>query len=373
MLEDNLKRIVKRKKIGCYLIEPTDNYYDHLTFSINSLSEFIKIIESITMMRKFPNYYYFYRGISNCSWELEPSLMRRMRVFDTLEHDLAVEFNSEMPSVFKNSNSNFEKIASMQHYGIPTRLLDFSLNPLVALYFACSENFSKDGRVVFTNNKLNHFDNSCVECISSLFLYENCINIKVDNWVAKFGISVYDYLNKVYTDYMGCNPLFVKPPYIDARMKNQRSVFLLFSNVIRDSLADRICYNYNPTKPIPKDTLVEEFFEIYEEQIQRPIYGSLHSPFLILNKKVYDRITDSYGDDYTLAEEKMNLSFKNRFLLQDSLKPVEMDDIWWDFSSILIPSKSKKRILSQLNEVGINEGFIYPESEHVARIISKLY
>ena len=374
MLEEDIKQIVKRKKIDRYLVESTNNYYDHITFSITSLSEFVKIIESITTLKQYPNYYFFYRGMSNCIWELEPSLMRRMRILDTLEHDLAVEFNSEMPSVFKDSNSNFEKVASMQHYGIPTRLLDFSLNPLVALYFACSESFRKDGRVVFTNNKLNHFDNKCVECISSLFLYENCINITVDSWLEKFGISVYDYINEAYSDYLGCNPLFVKPPYIDYRMKNQRSVFLLFSNIIRDTFADRIYYDYNIMESIPKETYVENISEIYKEQIEFPKYSFLHDPSFILDKKSYSRIHDSYRDnEFSIGYNRIQASFKNRFLLQDLLKPLEMDDIWWDFSSIIIPAKYKKKILLQLNEVGINEGFIYPESEHVARIISKYY
>lgn len=34
-----------------------------------------------------------------------------------------------------------------QHYGLPTRLLDWTYNPLIALYFACCSNFDKDGIV----------------------------------------------------------------------------------------------------------------------------------------------------------------------------------------------------------------------------------
>lgn len=38
-----------------------------------------------------------------------------------------------------------------QHHGLPTRLLDWTRNPLVALYFACRENKNKDGAVYFSD------------------------------------------------------------------------------------------------------------------------------------------------------------------------------------------------------------------------------
>lgn len=42
-----------------------------------------------------------------------------------------------MPSEFRECTSPFEELTKLQHYGLPTRLLDLTRNPLVALYFAC--------------------------------------------------------------------------------------------------------------------------------------------------------------------------------------------------------------------------------------------
>lgn len=372
MLKNDLKHIIMKNKIDNYIIEPTNNYYDHITFSIDSLSDFIRIIEIVTTIKRLSSYYFFYRGMSNSCWQLEPSLMRKMKRLSFLEHDLAVEFNTEMPHIFKNANNNFEKIASMQHYGIPTRLLDFSLNPLIALYFACSENYSKDGRVVITNNKLNHSDNICVECISSLFLYENCMNQKIDDWLSKYNVNVSDFLFRIYTNIHGSSPLFVKPPYIDNRIKNQRSVFLLFNNAVRDLTSDCYYYSYKNTKP--NHIKVENLSEIYKEQIQKPTLYSFEDPLFMLNKTTFERITDIYRkDDFDNCLENMEIAFKNRFYLHEDLNIIEKRDIDSNYLSIIIPARIKKKVLSQLNQFGINEGFVYPEGEHVAKIISKRY
>ena len=129
MLETQLKKIIKKYKLNTLLTDVTDNYYDHITFSITSLSDYITLISAFsTLKEKNPDMDLVYRGSSDYRWKLEPSLVRRINELPLgygVEHDLAVDFRSEIPELFQNTQTNFEKIAKMQHFGVPTRLQDF--------------------------------------------------------------------------------------------------------------------------------------------------------------------------------------------------------------------------------------------------------
>ena len=118
----------------------------------------------------------YFRGESSDSWDLRPSVMRCSKEdkdkfpFRAWESEMLNELMSRQPEAFSGLTSAFSQWVLAQHYGLKTRLLDITRNPLIALFNACEDGGIEDGRLhVFSvwRTMIKSFNSDTVSVIAN--------------------------------------------------------------------------------------------------------------------------------------------------------------------------------------------------------------
>lgn len=254
----------------------TDNLIE-----IDSVSSFIEAIKELRESADGTSTGLYFRGQEVEFWDIEPSIFRNDML--SIEHKLMQIPLQKIPMEFKGFDSLFDVMTKYQHYGMCTRLLDLTTNPLVALYFACKIHGQEEygieknpikqepyGVVYYTRNYYpSQSTDKDVKIVTALASYdlskENTIGmvlnkLKMDNliddetkdsWLKKEYIG--EFIKIIQKNYM------VVPTYTNERLQRQNGVFLLasmFSVSIGTSVKDGVI-----TKS--KKNLREEFDSRY--------------------------------------------------------------------------------------------------------------
>ncbi len=206
------------------------------TETFMKVSSFQDVLTKITeITEKNSNSFLFFRGSASVSFKEEPGIYRNQNL-KCLENEdeMYSEVERRCCSDFPNTMSVFAKLAKMQHYGLPTRLLDVTQNLLVALYFACrQDNAHKDdiGMIdvyIVQKNEVKRHDDREVALISSL---AKCTysSFQSDEW--KRELKAHSGMADISDDEVETiskKILFVLPELNNERIKIQSGAFILF-------------------------------------------------------------------------------------------------------------------------------------------------
>lgn len=152
-------------------ILPTGNYM------VGNVQDYISVVE--TIIQSAPEKEYFFRGHYNYNYILVPSLYRKKTFYEN-ENFMYMDFKTHFYNELSDKKY-IEILTTMQHYKMPTRLLDTTSNPLVALYMACDRpnNYKPKGasigEVVVMHEErksVKYSDSNVVTLLSSLAVLE---------------------------------------------------------------------------------------------------------------------------------------------------------------------------------------------------------
>lgn len=277
--------------------------------SVKTYVEHIMKLREESLSQGLSYHQWFFRGQENSDWSIYPNVFRNDGV--AKENHIIQGALRQNPFEFENKN-DFEILTKLQHYGLGTRLVDVTLNPLVALYFATAPSVEykenkngqysqeeKDG-IVFVQYSPWHTTNELCIRIASTIPFLN-----IDSaWTTKILLS---------------------------KLKN--------AHVITDD---------------EEALLIKDNCKLLVEYLQ--------DSFFVVSSHSNERLIRQSGA--FIIPTFINFADKQNFL--HSLIAKSYDAINDKFSSetIIIPAKSKQVIREELDFFNINEATLFPELEH---------
>jgi len=257
----------------------------------------------------------FYRGQANSEWSLSPKLYRE-GLFEK-ESVLISELIRRAPESFTGM-SRLDTLVKMQHYGLPTRMLDMTQNPLVALFFACYGNgeMENDGALyIFPSLPVHRHESNSISIIMKYVFEYSGMKLHIE----KFAEDVQSSCSQDASH----EKKYEEEPRIISRLEVPRYAVL-------PSMANaRIAHQ--------------------------------HGSFMLFGMK--EKKVEVSKNPGTLGRKYLHFS---------PVQPKRAEELWHIAQVLRVPSKAKSSILNDLALLGITKGNLFPELDAKAEFVTRL-
>ena len=305
------------------------------TYTIDSVGKFLNVLDDIKNNKHFTEKYLheiMYRGQQSVNFELKPFIAREDKYF-WHEKEMIQKVISYQTDEFIGLNY-FDTLVKLQHYGLPTRLLDFTWNPLVALFFACeySENTKDDnGEIYFYKGAKQPFftsENVFVEIIASFS--------QIDVNLSK----------KRFSD--------LQHDYCHSNVKLAQKCSELIENM------NRYAVNLEP-------------YEHFIDEVRMCI----NEPHYVLTALTNERIKRQSGafllfpNEISVTDEDIDTPLNDDFYILNRIKDFKPKVKREMGCEIIIPKEYKKPLIEELDRIGINRMFLFPDLYETCTYVRK--
>lgn len=293
----------------------------------------------------------WFRGQPFYDHELRPRIFRQGEPFGYYfdESGMYDEFTRRFPEQGATHKTVYEWLTLMQHYGLPTRLLDWTTSAVVAIYFCCYQDHERDGAIFAFNPKnLNWNDFFSLNSLMSIQVTSSSIPAFYEALIYNTG----DILN----DESMINDICIKDIKDDLPTKHKFTHKLLSDNLPFKSL---LLWQAIKNGRTNDGEILDHGYLVLTSHLYNII--PFKSPLLNTRIRQQHGCFTFHGGKYFNGKEFIKVDKMEKALMGRSLLKIK------------IKARDKELLLRELEIAGIREATLFPEMEYQAKEIEKKY
>lgn len=380
--------------------------------TIKSVTEYLELIKGLEI-----KYNVFFRGHADHSYNLKPGIYREIKekknkTLIDFEDQIYRDVISKSPQEFVGKTT-LESLALLQHYEAPTRVLDLTENALAALFFAVNKG-EVDGEVIIfdiPNESVCHYNSDRITILSNIAKCDKDFNFN-SGLVSFYRDKIVELNSKqeefelieslTYTFSPEITEFFILNSTIEKWISEEE--FELhnieaFYNSLKDGFEESYRKLFSTDLKYFRNSFIEKLVAIYKVRVMKSIENVNYKHFgkLLHNiredKAYFDSIIDPFHISKVFAvrpklDNPRIVRQQGAFLIFGiheiqftgfgDYKPMaELNKEWilkgLGEERILVDKDSKRSILEELEQLGINQSTLFPEVDKVADFVRKKY